>query len=123
MSIGSLTFNSLARLHDYRSNQSSTAPQERSKAKPISLVSPQIPTGTVNEYTDQALQWSGLKPAPKGQYSAFSAFMAGSTSSFQPPASSSYQMPEPALDFAYSFASIKGILAYRDALQARIEED
>ncbi len=113
--MGTLTFSSLARLSDYRSPLTSTANQGRSKATPIPTVSSQIPTGKVDARTEQALQWSGLKAGSSQNESAPSSL-------FSSPDAFSHQSAAPSLDFAYSFASIKGILAYRDALLARSPE-
>lgn len=111
--MGSLTFSSLARIDGYRKNLSTIAKQEQSKDTPISPVSPLIPTGAVNAGTEEALQLSGLKAAStQGDTTSLSPLFAGSETS-------DFQYTAPSLDFTYNLASIKGILAYRDALLAR----
>lgn len=118
MSSGALTFGSLARLSDYRSNLASNAKQGLSKAgQPMSFVSARIPSGNVDARTEQALQWSGLKPASAKNADPQSKLFAGSNAFSEQIAAPNYAAPD--LDFTYSLASIKGILAYRDALLSR----
>lgn len=100
--MGTFTFASIARLSDYRNSFTTPVKPAQQGSNSIPLVSSQIPTGPVDARTEQALKWSGLSSA---------------NSTNRP---TSYKAPD--LDLAYSFSSIKGILAYRDALVARNSE-
>ncbi len=100
--MGTFTFASIARLSDYRNSFTTPVKQAQPVTSSIPLVSSKIPTGPVDARTEQALKWSGL------------------SSSNSNTSSTSYNAPD--LDLAYSFSSIKGILAYRDALVARNSE-
>jgi len=120
MSIGALTFGSLASLSEYRNKLSSTSKQGQAKTSSIPIISPQFPTGPVDARTDQALEWSGIKSATRKGGTSQSALFAGHDASSRQNSAPSYKAPN--LDFTYSLASIKGILSYRAVLLARSSE-
>ncbi|MCH6256541.1 hypothetical protein MLD52_08275 [Puniceicoccaceae bacterium K14] len=113
--MGNFTFSSLARINDYRNDLIKTANEQQSKATPVSPISSQIPTGSVDARTEQALNLSGLNPSGAKNETSISPLFANAESP-------SPQFTAPDLDFTYNLTSIKGILAYQDVLRARSAE-
>lgn len=120
MSMGTLTFGSIARMNDYRSLLALSAKQRQAKPSPISKASSQIPTGKVDARTEQALEWSGLRTKGTKNDSSKPSYLAGLNTFSSEIKTPNYQAPD--LELAYSFSSIKKILAYRDSLEARSDE-